>query len=290
MPSQQNSQPLLFNLRQISIPSRASTLSATTSNTTTSNTTPSSIPRVCAIIPALNEQACIEAVIHGLLDLSTSQGRRLIHEVIVANNGSTDQTASLAVNAGARVINVPERGYGRACWEAAKISNSDIFLYVDGDGAADPQDAHLIIEQLNAGADLVIGVRNQPEPGSMTTLQIFGNRLACTLMSLIWGLRTQDLGPYRAVRRDAYLAIDMQDRSYGWTVEMQVRAHCLGLVVKEVPVSWHARTGGASKVSGTLRGAVGAGLGILGMIARIWLLERRRPANQKIPFHQPQIL
>lgn len=239
---------------------------------------------VSAIIPALNEQDSIAAVISGLLAQRGSDGRRLIHEVIVANNGSTDQTAAIATDAGATVIDVPKRGYGRACWEAAKISTADVFLYVDGDGAAEPLEARSIIELLACGADLVIGVRDHPEVGSMTALQTWGNRLTCSLMNLIWGIRASDLGPYRAVRRNAYLAMDMQDRSYGWTVEMQVRAHCLGLVVKEVPVSWHARTGGVSKVSGTLRGAIGAGLGILGMIARIWLVERRRPPHEKIPF------
>ena len=237
-----------------------------------------------AIIPALNEQASIAAVVSGLLAQRGSDGRPLIHEVIVANNGSTDQTAAIAARAGAKVIHVPKRGYGRACWEAALISSADVFLYVDGDGAAEPSQARSIIELLASGADLVIGVRDQPEAGSMTALQTWGNRLTCSLMGLIWGIRASDLGPYRAVRRSAYVAMDMQDRSYGWTVEMQVRAHCLGLVVKEVPVSWHARTGGVSKVSGTLRGAIGAGIGILGMIARIWLVERQRPPHEKFPF------
>ena len=239
---------------------------------------------VSAIIPALNEQDSIAAVVSGLLAQRGSDGQPLIHEVIVANNGSSDQTAFIAAGAGAKVIDVPKRGYGRACWEAAQVSTADVFLYVDGDGAAEPSEARSIIELLASGADLVIGVRDQPEAGSMTTLQIWGNRLTCALMGLIWGIRAADLGPYRAVRRSAYVAMAMQDRSYGWTVEMQVRAHCLGLVVKEVPVSWHARTGGASKVSGTLRGSIGAGLGILGMIARIWLVERRRPPHEKTPF------
>lgn len=234
---------------------------------------------VTAIVPARNEAPCIATVVRDLLALRTTRGEPLVCEVLVADNGSTDGTARIAVEAGARVVNVPEPGYGKACWEAVHASRGEVLLFVDGDGAANPQDAAALLDQLRRGADMAIGVRTDPDSGSMTATQRFGNGLACGLMRLLWGMSVNDLGPYRAIRRDAFDALDMQDRSFGWTVEMQVRAHVLGLRVWQCPVRWHARAGGLSKISGTLRGAVGAGLGILGMIARLWWNERRRPLD-----------
>jgi glycosyltransferase involved in cell wall biosynthesis len=232
---------------------------------------------VSAIVPARNEAPCIEAVVRALRALTTAQGAPLLIEVIVADNGSTDDTARIAANAGARVIAVAEAGYGRACWEAVRASRGSVLLFVDGDGAADPADAPALIDALTQGAQLAIGVRHAPDVGAMTFTQRFGNALACFLMRCLWRMPVADLGPHRAIRREAFDALDMQDRSFGWTVEMQVRAHALGLRVAECPVRWHARTGGVSKISGTLRGVFGAGAGILGMIARLWWRERRRP-------------
>ncbi len=232
---------------------------------------------VSAIIPARNEAACIAAVVRGLLAPRTPYGQVLVHEVLVADNGSTDGTAQIALDAGARVVDVPQAGYGQACWAAVQASRGDVLLFVDGDGAADPRDAGPLLAQLACGADLVIGVRYAPDPGAMTVTQRFGNRLACWLMRLLWRMPATDLGPYRAIRREAFDALDMRDRSFGWTVEMQVRAHTLGLRVSQCPVLWHARAGGVSKISGSLRGVVGAGIGILGMITRLWWREHRRP-------------
>jgi hypothetical protein len=181
-----------------------------------------------------------------------------------------------------RVVQVPEPGYGQACWQAVQASLGDVLLFVDGDGAADPEQAHRVLANLclhHPAAprnDLVIGVRHTIQPGAMSSPQVFGNGLACWLMRCIWRMPAADLGPYRAIRRAAFDALDMQDRSFGWTVEMQVRAHVLGLRVHNVPVTWRARMAGVSKISGTWRGVWGAGVGILGMIARLWWQERQR--------------
>lgn len=234
---------------------------------------------VSAIVPARNEGQCIGAVVAGLLAQRTATGGPLISEVVVADNGSSDDTAQAARAAGARVVSVPKPGYGQACWQAVQVSRGEVLLFVDGDGAARPDEAHrLLADLINTDTDLVIGVRRHIQPGAMTASQRFGNGLACWLMRSIWRMPAADLGPYRAIRRDAFDALDMQDRSFGWTVEMQVRAHVLGLRVREVPVAWWARTAGVSKISGTWRGVFGAGLGILGMIARLWWRERQRPA------------
>ena len=240
-------------------------------------------PSVSAIVPARNEALCIAAVVRGLLAQRCAHGERLVTEVVVADNGSSDGTAAIARAAGAIVVFVPQPGYGKACWEAVHASHGEVLLFVDGDGAASPQEASAVLAGMALDADLVVGVRQTIEPGAMTAAQRFGNGLACLLMRSIWRMPAADLGPYRAIRRSAFDALDMQDRSFGWTVEMQVRAHVLGLRVSQVPVTWHARTAGVSKISGTLRGVLGAGVGILGMIARLWWRERRRPAALMCP-------
>ena len=241
--------------------------------------------RVTAIVPARNEAGCIAIVVQSLLGQRDALGHALLHEVLVADNGSSDGTGDIARRCGARVIEVAQAGYGRACWEAAQVSEGDVLLFVEGDGAADPQEAGRLLAEIHRGADLVIGVREHPAPGAMTAPQRWGNALACALMRLIWGAPARDLGPYRAIRRSAFDALHMRDRAYGWTVEMQVRAHRIELRVAQCPVAWHARIAGQSKISGTLRGVLGAGVGILGMIARLWLQERHRPADETRRFH-----
>lgn len=231
---------------------------------------------ISAIIPARNEAKSIERVVSQLIALQSSSGSPLLHEVIVADNGSTDATADLAIKAGAKVVDVMQIGYGHACWQAAQNSCSEILLFVDGDGAADSAQAPLLLNAIAKGADLVIGVRQDIEPHAMTFSQTFGNGLACLLVRIIWGVPVSDLGPYRAIRREAFEQLQMQDRHYGWTIEMQIRAYVLGLRVKEVPVRWLARTSGYSKISGNFSGVVGAAYGILGMIAKLWWQERSR--------------
>jgi len=246
--------------------------------------------KISAIIPARNEAECIRFVILSLLALRTQGGQRLVDEVIVADNGSSDNTAQIARDAGAHVVSVPQPGYGRACWEAVQISTGDVLLFIDGDGAADPRDAESLLAWLVSGAELVIGVRQNPDPGSMSAPQRWGNELACFLVRIIWRAPVNDLGPYRAIRRAAFDALDMRDRNFGWTVEMQVRAHVLGLCVANQPVQWHARLAGRSKISGTVWGVVGAGAGILGMIARLWWRERRRPVNESMSFRSKAVV
>jgi glycosyltransferase involved in cell wall biosynthesis len=254
---------------------------ASTAASTSAATPPrwrSQRPAVSAIVPARNEAPCIGAVVRDLLALRALSGEPLVMEVVVADNGSTDGTAQVAWQAGARVVDVPQAGYGRACWEAIQASRGDVLLFVDGDGAAVPTEAEALLGELVEGADLVIGVRRRIEAHAMSPTQRFGNGLACFLMRLIWRMPASDLGPYRVIHRRAFDTLNMRDRSFGWTVEMQVRAHVLGLRVSEVPVTWRNRAAGVSKISGTLRGAALAGVGILGMIARLWWRERQRSA------------
>ena len=240
---------------------------------------------VSAIVPARNEAECIARVVRGLLKQCGTDGLPLLAEVVVADNGSTDGTAELARAAGARVVAVAQAGYGQACWHAVQASRGKVLLFVDGDGAANPEDAVQLLQAVRLGADLVVGVRHQVDPDALTATQRFGNGLACTLMRWLWRMPASDLGPYRAIRRHSFDMLDMQDRSFGWTVEMQVRAHVLRLNVQERPVRWHARWAGQSKISGTWRGVCGAGLGILGMIARLWWRERRREVPLKPSTH-----
>jgi glycosyltransferase involved in cell wall biosynthesis len=229
---------------------------------------------VSAIVPARDEQGSIARVVQDLISLRWPDGRRVVDEVIVVDNGSTDDTPKLARAAGALVVHVPLAGYGRACWHGAQTASGQILLFVDGDGAAVAEEARLLLLPLFEEDDLVVGHRAFPDPLAMSWTQRFGNALACALMRALWGMPDQDLGPFRAIRRTAFRQLDMQDRGFGWTVEMQVRAYQLGLRVGHVPVSWRVRTSGRSKVGGSLSGAVLAGFGILGVIWQVWSRER----------------
>jgi glycosyltransferase involved in cell wall biosynthesis len=236
---------------------------------------------VSAIIPAYNEAENIALVVAGLFALRDESDKSLIHEVIVADNNSNDDTAAIASSSGARVIHVPARGYGSACAAACAIATGDVLLFVDGDHTADLSQTCLLTSGIRDGADMVIGARSQATRGSLTLPQRFGNALACALVRAVWQVPVTDLGPFRAIRRDAYELIGMRDRAYGWTIEMQVRAAQLGLRTKEVAVVWLPRHAGKSKVSGTVRGVFGAGYGILSMIARLWWRERRTVASEQ---------
>jgi hypothetical protein len=217
--------------------------------------------RVSVVIPALDEESAIRAVIEAIPDW--------VDEVIVADNGSTDRTAEVAHGAGARVVHEPERGYGAACLAGIAAAHApDVVVFLDGDFSDHPEEMARLVDPIAAGeADMVIGSRvlGRAEPGALTLPQRFGNRLACRLMQLFWRTRATDLGPFRAIRADALETLGMRDRNYGWTVEMQVKAAAAGLRPREVPVSYRRRIG-TSKVSGTVRGVVGAGTKILGTI------------------------
>lgn len=215
------------------------------------------------IIPACDEEASIAAVVRA--------APAFIREVIVVDNASRDRTGECARAAGARVVEEPRRGYGRACKAGiAAAGTCDIILFMDGDGADAPEDASLLLAPIADGeADLVIGSRilGRVEPGALTPAQIIGNRLACFLMRLFWGGRFTDLGPFRAVTREALERLQMDDNAFGWTVEMQARALKFGLSCAERPVAYRRRIG-RSKISGTIRGVAMAGAAILYVLLR----------------------
>jgi len=211
---------------------------------------------VALIIPALDEEHAIGALLEAV-------DRSVVRDVIVGDNGSRDATAAVARARGAQVVRVEERGYGAACAGAlSAISDDvDVVLFMDADGSDDPAEIPLVLEPILSGrADLVIGSRSLGvvERGALTPQQRFGNWLATRMISLIYGHRYTDLGPFRAIRRELLDRIGMRDRRYGWTVEMQVRALQLGARVAEVPVRYRKRVG-KSKISGTVSGVIKAG-------------------------------
>lgn len=225
-------------------------------------------PRTAIIIPALNEEQSVSGVVMGL----SNAGIAGLHSIIVVDNGSTDDTAAIARAAGAQVVSEPERGYGAACLAgiAALTDDIDIILFADVDASDVPQDAvRLVAEVAKGNAEMAIGSRmlGNIEPGAMTWPQRFGNWLAPSLIRMIWGVRFTDLGPLRAIRRDALQRLNMEDRNFGWTIEMQVRAAKLGLISIELPAGYRKRIG-VSKISGTVSGVIGAGTKILFIIVR----------------------
>jgi len=219
--------------------------------------------RVGVVIPALNEEQAIGRVIGDIPSW--------VDDIVVADNGSHDSTASAALAAGARIVTEHERGYGAACQAGiAELRSPDIVVFLDGDYSDRPQEMEALIDPIATGhADFVVGsrVRGQRERGALTPQQRFGNWLACRLIWRFWGTPCSDLGPFRAIRADALQSLDIKDRAFGWTVEMQLKAAERGLKYSEVPVSYRARIG-ASKISGTLRGSLLAGVTILAVIAR----------------------
>ncbi len=227
---------------------------------------------VGVVIPACNEEDNIGPVVSALLALCTDAGSRVIDDVVVCDNGSTDATAAHARAAGARVVVEETPGYGRACLTAiAALHPVDVVLFVDGDQSFETRQALDLLAAITAGADLAIGSRvlGHMEPGAMSMPQIVGNRVAGLLIRLLWGRAVTDLGPFRAIRADALQRLDMRDLAYGWTVEMQVKAIQLDMRLVETPVNTLRRRFGISKVGGTLKGVIGASIGILGMIATL---------------------
>ena len=232
---------------------------------------------VGVVIPALDEEQSIGLVVEELRALRTTDRAPVVDDLVVCDNDSTDATAIRASDAGARVVQEHRRGYGGACLAAIDaLRPTDVVLFTDGDHAFHAFQAMDVLDGIADGADLAIGSRGlgSREPGALTRSQTFGNQVAATLIRLIWGHRVTDLGPFRAIRAAALSQLGMADRTYGWTVEMQVKAIQRGLRVVEVPVDTRKRLG-KSKVSGTLRGAFGAGVGILSMIAKLRWHQRR---------------
>ncbi|WP_204356527.1 glycosyltransferase family 2 protein [Arcticibacterium luteifluviistationis] len=218
---------------------------------------------IYVIIPAFNEALSIDKVIAEIPDF--------VEEVVVVNNNSSDHTAQAAKDAGATVLDEPRQGYGYACLkgiEYLKNKNPEIVVFLDADYSDYPEElTDIIAPILNQNMDMVIGSRNlgNKEPGSMTPQQIFGNWLATTLIKLFFKVSYTDLGPFRAIKYQSLVDLAMVDQTYGWTVEMQLKAAKKGLKVTEVPVKYRKRIG-KSKVSGTVKGTILAGYKILSWI------------------------
>ena len=223
--------------------------------------------QIALIVPALNE----EPVIGRMLD---AVPKFLYSAIFVADNGSTDRTAEIAAAHGATVVFEPERGYGSACLRAIdKLPPGiEVVVFMQADLSEDPGEARLLIEPIESGrADLVIGTRTQgtAEPGALLPHQEFGNWVATTLIRVLYGYRYTDLGPFRAIRRDALERLNMRERNYGWTIEMQVRAIEEGLRIVEAPVRYGVRVAGVNKVSGNLRASLMAGYRIIATVLSI---------------------
>jgi len=220
--------------------------------------------RTTLIIPALNEAESLAPLLAQVPD-------RLVDQVIVVDNGSTDDTAQVARASGALVIGEPHQGYGYACAAGTAAANGDVLVFMDADGSFLPGELPLLVAPLEKGqADLVLGSRLLGEltPGAMPTHQRLGNRLVAWLFGLLYGVNLTDLGPYRAIWRELLLSLDMREFTYGWPVEMMVKTARRKKTIQEVPVTYRPRTGGVSKVGGTLRGSILAAYHILRVVGR----------------------
>jgi glycosyltransferase involved in cell wall biosynthesis len=221
--------------------------------------------KIAVIIPALNEAGNIGPLVAETLKTMPAQ-------VIVVDNGSSDATAEEARAAGAQVVCEQRRGYGSACAAGVTaVGDADVLAFLDGDHSSLPSELPAILAPILADkADLVLGSRllGHIAPGAMPFQQRFGNWLASRLMNLLYGLSVTDLGPYRAIRRSLIEALNMREMTYGWPTEMMVKAARQGARIVEVPVSFHRRRAGRSKVSGTLRGTILAAWYILGVTLR----------------------
>lgn len=225
-------------------------------------------PRTALVVPTLDEEEAIAGVIAAV-------PRDAIDDIIVVDSGSTDRTVERARAAGARVLTLPKRGYGRACRAGAEAAGDcEAIVFLDGDGSDCPELIPHFIEPIAENRyDFVIGSRSRGarEPGSMTPHQLLAGRIIGTATRLLYGVRYTDMCPFRAIRRDALMRLGMREDTYGWNLEMQMRAARAGLRILEVPVAHRRRAGGMSKVSGTLRGTLKASWRILATFVRIAL-------------------
>jgi glycosyltransferase involved in cell wall biosynthesis len=234
--------------------------------------------RISVIIPTHNEAQAIE---HVLADLPSD----LTTEVIVVDSDSNDGTSEIAARMGARVIHESRRGYGRACLTGLAAANSpDVVVFLDGDYSDRPSELPILLAPIIQGrADITLGSRLHQRrfAGALPWHQVFGNRLAAGLIRLLYRVQVSDLGPFRASRADVLRALDLEETTYGWAVEMILKGALAGFHIVEVPVSYYPRIG-KSKISGTLKGTLGAGWFILSLIVRYYFRHRRsatpRPA------------
>lgn len=228
--------------------------------------------RVSVIIPTHNEAQAIQRV---LADLPSD----LITEVIVVDSKSNDGTPEIATRMGARVIHEPRRGYGQACLTGLAAADSpDVVVFLDGDYSDRPSELPILLAPIVEGrADITLGSRLQRQcsAGALPWHQAFGNRLAAKLIRLLYGLQISDLGPFRAGRADVLRALALEETTYGWAVEMILKGAMAGFRVVEVPVSYYPRIG-KSKISGTVKGTVGAAWFISSLIVRYYFGTRRR--------------
>ncbi|MFC1735457.1 TIGR04283 family arsenosugar biosynthesis glycosyltransferase [Candidatus Hydrogenedentota bacterium] len=241
--------------------------------------------KIAVVIPALNEQESIGKVLRDVPDW--------VDDIVVVDNGSTDDTVKNAEASGARVAVETRRGYGSACLAGiAALDPQGIVVFLDGDYSDHPDEMEHLVDPIARGdVEMVIGsrVREYRERGALTPQARFGNWLSCGLMRLLWGARYTDLGPFRAIRYSALEYIDMQDRNFGWTIEMQIKAFEYGLRTRDVPVSYRKRIG-KSKISGTLKGVIGAGTKILSTVFAHWIRRqfsrgrRRQRRNRLVIF------
>jgi glycosyltransferase involved in cell wall biosynthesis len=227
--------------------------------------------RVSVVIPTYNEAQAIGRV---LADLPS----HLVAEIIVVDSNSTDGTPDLARKMGAQVIQEPRRGYGRACLTGlANTENPDVVVFLDGDYSDRPSELPIILAPIIEGrADITLGSRlnDKSNRGGLLWHQSFGNRLAAGLIRLLYGVQVSDLGPFRAVRADALHALALEEATYGWAVEIILKGAIAGFRIVEVPVSYHPRIG-KSKISGTVKGTLGAGWYILSRIVYFYFRRRR---------------
>jgi glycosyltransferase involved in cell wall biosynthesis len=223
--------------------------------------------KTAVIIPALNEAGNIAHLVRAAL-------AQAVDWVVVVDNGSTDDTASLATEAGAQVVSEPRRGYGYACaagTATALAAGAGILAYMDGDFSSPPDELPSLLAPIQADrADLVLGSRTlgKVAPGAMLFHQRLGNQFSAGLMRRLYDVTVTDLGPYRAIRAELMRTLEMREMTFGWPTEMMVKVARRKGRILEVPVSWHARRSGRSKVSGTLRGSILAGYYIIGVTLR----------------------
>jgi glycosyltransferase involved in cell wall biosynthesis len=225
------------------------------------------------VIPCLDEEASIGGLVGDVVAVRDDTATTVeIVEILVVDNGSTDGTAWVAQEAGARVVPEPRRGYGRACLTGVLAAGPvDYIVLMDGDRSDVPAELPRLLAPILAGeADLVVGSRllGSYEPGSLMPQQIVGNRVAAALARMRYGLRLTDIGPFRVIDRERLLGLGMREMTYGWSIEMLIRASRAGLRVREVPVTYRKRAGGESKVSGNARASLRAAYRITAAIFR----------------------
>ena len=234
---------------------------------------PSKRPTAAVVIPCLDEEDSIGGLVEDVVAVRDDPATPVeITKILVVDNGSTDRTATVAAGAGASIVTEPRRGYGRACLSGVLASGPvDYIVLMDGDRSDVPAELPAVLAPILAGeADLVIGSRilGSYEKGSLLPQQIVGNKVAARVARLMYGVRLTDIGPFRVIGKETLLGLGMREMTYGWSIEMIIRAVRKGLTVMEVPVTYRNRAGGTSKVSGNVRTSVKAGYRIMAAIVR----------------------